>query len=457
MVLFGSTFTSFLGALLLIVTIIAVPFLSAQIESGESQLFTFGGLQLDPVTGLDSTNDILGVSLRTQTNGGASSFSDGSVQFICEGGVGLTRTPMVATLSNLSTNLTVFGEEYASVVLDRPAAECGPQTVPGITGDQFSFQIFWNVDRDEIFASEALRFVINGDDNHTISGFSIDYFVLDGPGTGTLVVTDSFVVDPLQVCVDCAFGKVIQTPLTTQDRIQIQSLDAPDANDAEYLRWTIFMKASDAPVDGEVLIFDTEGAATEEGLLTSTTRQIVINLIGGSLIFLGAILALKSVSLASLRTSLRGDSRAQATGFTMITVIGILFLLLILIFFLGGFSSLQAAFSVSLLPLALGVTAFAIVAFTTRGRANLTFALLFASGAFAFFFIVGLAIQATLLDFRRLYVEPFLSLFSGDLATLTFVAFSAAFVVIAIIFAILVMTWNAINTIGTDEGIRLFR
>lgn len=457
----ASMLTSFLGALLLIATVLAVPWIAADIESGESSIFTVGGLSLEPVAGIDADADVLGTAGRTQTNGGASVFSDGSVFFICEGGVGLTRTVMVATVTNLSTNLSVFGEEYASVVLDRPAAECDPQAsaVPGVTADLFQLQVFWNVDRGEIFDSEVLSIVINGDSNATMSGFSVDYLVADGPGTLTVALTDIYEVEPLQACTTCAFGTPISVPLTTQDRLSIQGLDPSDGNDAEYIRWIFFFTAGEMPDDGEVLIFDEQVSKTRDGLLNAQNRLIFVNVVGGTLILIGAALALPRVTIQNIFRGggMRGDKNGVGSGVSIMTVVVVLLVALVLLWFFGGDTTFADTFTVSILPLFLAVLAFSLVAFTTQGRTQRPFALVLAGLSGIFSWLVGVAIQNSWVDFDRLYVRPTVDLFSGNLTGATFFEATAAYVVIAIVIALGVMTFNVLSTIGTDERIKLFR
>lgn len=147
----------------------------------------------------------------------------------------------------------------------------------------------------------------------------------------------------------------------------------------------------------------------------------------------------------------------RGTGASLTVVLVVLFLAVVAMWWVGGLGSLTEAFSISILPLSLAVAAIALISISFMGRSNpaMTFAAAAIAGLFGW--VLGLVIQAQWLAFDRLYVAPLFDLFSGDLDKVSFFNVSAAFVVAAMIFALVVMGWNALSTIRSDDGLQLVR
>lgn len=302
----GSFWTSFIGAMILIGAIIAVPLVAEQVESGESAFFAAGGLSLETVAGIQTANDLLPVMKRNVNDGVDGSDVLGNVFVECEGAGGFTNRITDAEPQNLSTNLTVFDGAYASTVLVMGGSSsiCNDVALPGgndIGTPAIRHIFYMHVDKQDMLDTEVIRFVAHADENYTILAVAVNFKVQAGTGAGFPAQEGTYQIQSPVDSPTGAYGAVYEIPLTTQDRLQIDNVDAPSsAIFEEFLQVQLYVKAADSPDIGELVIYDMDLMKSREGALTSTSRLIMTNLVGGVFITLGGILALPRVDASDL-------------------------------------------------------------------------------------------------------------------------------------------------------------
>lgn len=451
------------GALLLIVAIMAIPWVAQSVESGETSVFTVGGLSMEPVFGLENDTGVIEKFPRAQTQPAVTFNADSVWQ--CENGVGDLYRPHNSTVGVVG-NATPLGNSYGSYIVDlggNVATENKFDVVAGGGEDSCRMAFYYNVTKEDLLASDALSYFLDFGDG-TLEWDYVEVVVHQyNLVTGVDTVPSIAIIKALDNAVYDT-GQVDSIPITTTDKLLIDAsfADTIPAADRLYLTIVYYTDWSDMPDEGDLIQHDFELQSERTGALDQSARLTVTNIIGIILIAGGGILALPQVELSDIipsgKRSRMGKKGATDTGgASMVVVIGALALAIIAMWWFGGFSSLTDAFTISILPLSLAATGVALVAFSTMGQKNpgMTWVLAALTGLLGW--IIGLTVQSQWLAYDKLYVVPFLDLITGNVAGTSLFQFTAALVVAAQIFAILVMAYNALSTIRSDDGLQLVR
>lgn len=435
-------YSSLIASVLFIALLIAPLWFADYVETGELDDWGLGH-SLEEFLGAESASDLDPLNLKEENPAAVTNSN-----YMTECGVSdvISKRGSTGSITNLTTNLTIFGDHYASIVIED--ADICDSDMFTIAGKDYSASVYyfnWSV--EEVVEAEAFRFVIHPDVNATYSYAEVQFVEIDDT-TGAInkaaVLSDRLQNEGVEA------GVVNDFPVTTQKRLLLDNAFADEAPTgySHRLRLIAFAVFDDLPSTGEVVVYDAELSKERSGMLSNTGKLIAFNvgyvLIGGLLV----VIATPWISFADIFGGGRPGRRGSQSSIGIIAVVGLLVLGGAFIFAGGSFQTFLAG---SLLPFSLAALGVAVIALTTRGKSNrsMTWALAGLAGVFGY--LLGQSIQSNWLPYDALYVAQFGSVLTGGASLTSAFALSAFFVVVVQIAGTLVALYNIAATISTDE------
>lgn len=439
-------------ASILFIGLLVAPLLFAQnVNESELSAFTLGVSQ-DPTGSIENAADLVGYVINEQNptlNGQRGTMVvDGKES-------GLRKLEMsTAIASNLSTNLTTFGDGYASGVIDLRATAFDANFYDCATGgagtDCSRVAYSWNFDPDDFLGAESISFIVHDTGaNRTYEAYEV-VISETGPTAGGIhsLSVSGYVV------ADYTSGSTLDVLITTQAKLLYRNIfgdNAPATGNDLTIRFNLYADFTLMPKDGDLQIYDMQFAKTRDNLLSNENKLIAFNigyaLIGGLLVVIATPWVSFNDIFGRMGRNRRGEGRfGGALG--MIAVLGLI-VVAVVMFRSGG--SFAGFFTASLLPLSLATMAVLLVSLTTRGKSNRGFTLAMAAIAGVLAWMLGQSIQNNWLAYDELYVAPFVNVLSGGASLTDAFALSAFFVVVVQIAGTLVALFNITRTITTDQ------
>lgn len=458
----GVLTSTFVASALFVLLLLAPLIFANIVDQGElDNFFSVGGTSDEVIMGIEKTSDIGSHSISepfpTQT-------VQGDWQIQCDSIAVTSITEAVtSTVTNATTNLTFFGESYASLVTDYrgKSPDTNLFTGPDADGiapigppfDSCRIRFAMNVTVEDMEGAQGLNFVLHEDENVTYIAATLAIFSFEASGSGIASQSIHHFDKPYST------GTLLSFPITTLDGLLAKGTFANlDPTDDLVMEVILYADVSVMPKEGEVLVWDMELTKSRTGVLDNEGKIIAFNigyvLIGGLLV----VVATPFVKWTDIfggfggRRSARRDRRGIGT--TMGGIIVALIIILALIFFFGG-GSFRGLFTFALLPTSLAIAAVALVAMTTRGRTNPAFVWIMAGIAGLLGFLVGQSIQNNWIPYDALYVGAFVDVITGNISGVSAFAITAFFVVVVQIAGTIVLLFNAVQTITTDDQVSL--